>query len=359
MKNAILLTIFLGSLNAFAQSPCPQLNDRSIYVVQPGDDWTFIAREFDLTVRDLKEWNGFKDGDVLEPCTPLIIKGTPGKQRARVVKQNGEVHVVRTGERIADIARTYGYTEEKFREFNSLGETEEPNTGAVLWNTHCNCAAVRTASTAKPGRDDVRDYSDDFDDKERKLVSEQEGGRRETQKSSLSKAFSKTTMSKEEGDMINEINLLRSDPKAYVRFVEAWQKDHSQQQTKVVRELIEELKSTPRLGLLQPEECLYTAAKKHAKDQKPGGDISHQSTDGRWPWQRIVRECGKAEDGGENVLNCPASIREGIIMLLIDSGNSDRHNRKNLLDPNWKFVACHKVGKVGRQEHVWIQEFAH
>jgi LysM repeat protein len=265
------LTLFAASFltfSALAQSPCPQRNEPGVYTVQPGDDWSFIAREFDISVRELKEQNGYRDGDVLEPCTPLFIKKSPEKTRAKVAKQGGEVHKVRTGERISDIARTYGYTEERFREFNGLSDNEEVNIGAVLWNTHCNCADVRTANAEKPKSSNARDYASDFDDKERGLASKQEDARRDAQKSGLSKSFSKTTMSKEEGDMITEINLLRSDPKSYARFVEAWQKEHPQTNNKVVKELIDELRNTSRLGLLQPEECLYTTAKKHAKDQK-------------------------------------------------------------------------------------------
>lgn len=355
------LTLFAASFltfSALAQSPCPQRNEPGVYTVQPGDDWSFIAREFDISVRELKEQNGYRDGDVLEPCTPLFIKKSPEKTRAKVAKQGGEVHKVRTGERISDIARTYGYTEERFREFNGLSDNEEVNIGAVLWNTHCNCADVRTANAEKPKSSNARDYASDFDDKERGLASKQEDARRDAQKSGLSKSFSKTTMSKEEGDMITEINLLRSDPKSYARFVEAWQKEHPQTNNKVVKELIDELRNTSRLGLLQPEECLYTTAKKHAKDQKgTGSEFSHKASDGRWPWQRVVRECPNAEDGGENFLACTNSIREAMIVMLTDANNPDRSNRKNVLDANWTTVACHKAGKIGKQDNLWIQMF--
>ena len=65
------------------------------------------------------------------------------------------------------------------------------------------------------------------------------------------------------------------------------------------------------------------------------------------------------QDGNENLVGGPDDIRRAVILLLVDDGIPNRGHRKALLNPAWKYVACHKVGTIGSMPNSWIQNFAY
>lgn len=177
-------------------------------------------------------------------------------------------------------------------------------------------------------------------------------------KASLS---SNTSMSNEEIDMVREINLMRQNPAGYVQYIREYinqlkQKgDMSAVQT--ANELIAELEKTPTLSILQPLQCVYTAAKKHGEDLKSRGETDHTGSDGSMPWDRILRECPDLKDGNENLVGGPSDIRRAVVLLLVDEGIETRGHRRTLLNPEWQYVACYKMGLVGTMPHCWVQNF--
>lgn len=168
-------------------------------------------------------------------------------------------------------------------------------------------------------------------------------------------------MTAEEIEMVKEINLLRSNPTAYIKYVE----DYKQRiiagkafgSVTTCDELISELRRTPQLSTLRTTECIYNAAKKHGQDQRPTGDVDHIGTDGSYPWDRVRRECVGMTDGSENLVAGPLSIRDCIMILLLDESVPNRGHRRTLLKSDWKFAACYKVGTVGNMPNNWIQKF--
>jgi LysM repeat protein len=170
-----------------------------------------------------------------------------------------------------------------------------------------------------------------------------------------------TSMSSEETDMANEINLVRSNPVAYIPYVEDYikdlQKNGDNNAVQTAYELIAELRKTPKLSTLQPMQCLYVAARKHGNDQRKRGATDHQGSDGSWPWDRVLRECSDLKDGNENLVGGPANIRRAVILLLVDDGIEGRGHRKTTLNPDWKYVACHKMGTIGDMPNCWVQQY--
>jgi LysM repeat protein len=170
-----------------------------------------------------------------------------------------------------------------------------------------------------------------------------------------------TAMSSEETDMANEINLVRSNPVAYIPYIEDYikdlQKNGDNNAVQTAYELIAELRKTPRLSTLQPLQCLYIAARKHGNDQRKRGATDHQGSDGSWPWDRVLRECSDLKDGNENLVGGPANIRRAVILLLVDDGIEGRGHRKTTLNPDWKYVACHKMGTIGDMPNCWVQQY--
>ncbi|MFK7932986.1 MAG: CAP domain-containing protein [Saprospiraceae bacterium] len=173
-------------------------------------------------------------------------------------------------------------------------------------------------------------------------------------------------MQADEFAMIAEVNLLRADPKGYIKYVEEYiqqvEKDerfdaaYRAEEVVTAKELIGELKKLDKLSLLQPHEGLYQVGQKHGKDVQQQGMIGHRGSDGTMPWDR-VRNNTDLKNGNENLVGGGESVREQVMILLVDSGISMRGHRKTLLDPSWTHVACHKIGKVGQVDNSWIQMF--
>ena len=175
---------------------------------------------------------------------------------------------------------------------------------------------------------------------------------------------SSTSMTSEEMDMVKEINLVRGNPSGYIPYIQEYIENLKKtgdmgNSIATAQELIAELKQTQRLSTLQPLQCVYTAAKKHGEDQKRRGDTDHQGSDGSWPWDRVKRECSDLQDGNENLVGGPANIRRAVILLLVDDGIDGRGHRKTMLNPDWQYVACYKMGTVGSMPNCWVQNFGY
>lgn len=164
-------------------------------------------------------------------------------------------------------------------------------------------------------------------------------------------------MNSQENEMVQEVNLLRSNPAGYVKYVEAYKKKKGVYMDKDIDGLIAELKKTPALTILQPSQCVYNAAYKHGQDIKRMGKSGHKGSDGSWPWDRVKRSCTSFQDGNENLIGGSASVRDAVIMLLIDRGIASKGHRRTLLNPHWTHMAAYKIGQLGNMPNNWIQQF--
>ena len=175
-----------------------------------------------------------------------------------------------------------------------------------------------------------------------------------------------TSMTMEEQDMITEINLVRGNPAGYIPYINAYINElkndnlnNNSNEISTSQELIAELRNTPTLSILAPSQCIYTAAMKHGEDQRARGVTDHKGSDGSYPWDRVRRECSSLQDGNENLVGGPESIRRAVILLLVDDGIEGRGHRKTMLNPLWKYVACYKVGTIGDMPNVWVQNYGY
>ena len=190
----------------------------------------------------------------------------------------------------------------------------------------------------------------------------------EVDDSDLDTARGVSYMTDREKDMVKEINLIRSNPAGYIPIIEAYIKEKEGEkdlwgeafiadEIATARELIEELKNTPRLSILQPHEGIYTAAKLHGDEGKVKGSLDHQGADGSWPWDRAIRQGGGIKDGNENLVGGPSDVRTSVILLAVDSGIPNRGHRKTLLNKSWTYSGCYEVGTVGDMPYYWVQMF--
>jgi uncharacterized protein YkwD len=183
---------------------------------------------------------------------------------------------------------------------------------------------------------------------------------------SLNTAANANYFTEREKAMITEINLIRSNPKAYITVVEEYVKymksndlgdDYYKEDIAAAAGLIAQLKSTPALSILQPSEGIYKAAKNHGEEAKKIGALEHQAPDGSFPWDRVKKFDANMVDGGENIVGGLSDIRKAVLTLLIDSGIDGQGHRAALLYPDWTHVACYEVGKIGEMPFMWLQNF--
>ena len=175
-------------------------------------------------------------------------------------------------------------------------------------------------------------------------------------------------MSRRAQDMIREINLVRSNPRAYIREVQAYRErvknteytdlNHAKKQMRAIDDLINELQIMSPMPILQPRLTLYKTAQKHGMEILTTGTPSHVGVDGSYPWDRILRDDTSLQDGNENLVGGPADVKESLMLLLVDAGIPGYGHRRVLLNSTWKYVACYEIGKVGDIPNYWVQCFA-
>ena len=169
----------------------------------------------------------------------------------------------------------------------------------------------------------------------------------------------------EEKAMLKEINVMRKDPKAYISSIHeylknfeaaGWDASTIEEERKAADELIIELSALDRIPQLKPLKSLQEVARNHGKYLKKTGRVDHTGEGGTTPFDRI-KTTNQLSDGSENLVGGGTSVKESVIMLLIDAGIPSRGHRKNLLNPNWVYGACYLVGEVAGVPEVYVQNF--
>lgn len=165
-----------------------------------------------------------------------------------------------------------------------------------------------------------------------------------------------------EREILDELNLLRTDPQAYTKHMEkmlGWYDGKLMRRPgglppiktiegePALREAIDAVKATKGMGGLRPSKSLSLAAEDHVRDQGPTGQIGHRGTDGSNSYRRMTRYGTSHGLSGEVIGYGWTDARDIVIDLLIDDGIADRGHRINILDPTYRLagVACgpHRV----------------
>jgi len=174
-------------------------------------------------------------------------------------------------------------------------------------------------------------------------------------------------MTMREKEMIKEINLIRSNPQAYIPIVEQFREKLKQtnfvdpnqinMEMEAVNSLVSELGALQPLSILKPRPTLHESAKKHGLELKQHNRTGHNGIDGSWPWDRIKRDDPQAGPSGENLVGGVPGVRDAVLTLLVDTGIPGYGHRKNLLDKRWEYVACYEVDKITDLKPYWVQNF--
>ncbi len=404
MRNFLLLALLVvGSYNlTFAQ--CPPSTTPGIHIVQDQENLYRISLAYGVSMGDICKWNDMEVDDVLPLCKKLLVAAPIEVKtvvtQAEIVpkeyndtndeffdksgtesngynyKKQGKKHIVRPGETVEGLADLYGFTEKKFRSLNALNDNTKLTPGSVLITTDCSCEVlnedIHTAKTPPAHHRSSTDHQPRVPSPN--TIPVRPKIQHSPNKNLHSRSDEKLTtkgggfapaapyMKQVEYSMLQEVNMLRSNPAAYIKYVEQYRKDQKRQGYPVpdatVDELITELRNSPALSQLQPAECVYNAARNHGQDIMRMGQASHTGSNGSQPWDRVKQYCPEFQDGNENLVGGPALVRESIILLLIDNGISSRGHRKTLLNPHWTHAGFYKIGQVGNMPNTWVQNFA-
>lgn len=400
MRNQIIIT-FIALLFAIpSNAQCPSNSRGNTHVVQSGQTLYSIAKMYGTSVAELTRLNRITDNTLISVCSELQIPAIEFTARSTQPQQNARpayvpkeyntypttvapsstntssyasrlaasrgTHIVGQGETLQSIAHFYGYTPERLIEMNSLSMNYQPNAGAVLVVSECYFTQGYTGEKGKLGISgggvDTRPTNPPTNPPVNPPVQPKKNPTTNTNPNAPQPAAA-SYMKSEELAMIDEVNLVRSNPAGYIPYIEDYKakilRGEGFGSAAVCDELIAELRNTPPRSVLKPRECLYRAARNHGEDQRPTGSVDHVGTDGSYPWDRVLRGCPELTDGNENLVGGPSTVRESVIILLIDDGIPGRGHRKTMLQKEWQYLACYKIGKVGMMPNSWVQKYAY
>ena len=158
-------------------------------------------------------------------------------------------------------------------------------------------------------------------------------------------------LSQLEMEIIDEMNLARSDPKRYAAFVEEFKTYYNGNRLMIpgrakaistfdgipaVDEAINFLRAAEPLPPLEVAKGMCLAAKDHADDLASKGITGHRGSDGSSPNARVDRY-GRWEGAiGETIVYEISTARQIVISLIIDDGVPNRGHRRNIFDPNYR-----------------------
>jgi uncharacterized protein YkwD len=151
---------------------------------------------------------------------------------------------------------------------------------------------------------------------------------------------------------IDEINLARANPSAYIKFLEEFKPYYrglevhypdglvlvSNEGVAPLDEAIAFMRSLKPLPPLKLSAGMVLGAKDHLNDLVKTKTSGHRGSDGSSAGDRLSRYGDWADSLGEDIVYHSRSAREDVISLIIDDGTSNRGHRKNIFKPDFHVI---------------------
>jgi LysM repeat protein len=119
-------------------SNCDDVSSYGKHVVQKEETLYGISRLYGLTLAQIRSYNPGLNGTIIHPC--MIINTKPAsKNSVDVTVDKQQQHTVKSGETLYQLASKYGYTVERFRAMNGLGQNDVIYPGQILKSSDCTC----------------------------------------------------------------------------------------------------------------------------------------------------------------------------------------------------------------------------
>lgn len=121
----IFIDIVAQNKNSLSKS-----DDNKTHTVQKGETLYSIAREYNINIKDLKDWNDLPDNN-LSVGQVLVLKKTDTSSGTKEssndnknIKHSGKTHTVSASETLYSISRTYDISVEDLKSWNNLSSSE-------------------------------------------------------------------------------------------------------------------------------------------------------------------------------------------------------------------------------------------
>jgi uncharacterized protein YkwD len=166
-----------------------------------------------------------------------------------------------------------------------------------------------------------------------------------------------------EQEMLDEINLARTNPQQYAGYLEQLKPYFkgnifqlpgrpgltTQEGPSALEDAIRVLRQTKPLSPFTLSRGMSLGAKLLVLDEGPKGLTGHKGTDGSFCEQRIERFGAWQGSVGENLSYGKDTARQRIMTLLIDDGFADRGHRNRLLSSDFKVagLSCGDHAQLG------------
>jgi uncharacterized protein YkwD len=152
--------------------------------------------------------------------------------------------------------------------------------------------------------------------------------------------------------ILAEVNLARTDPRAYAGIVE-----RTGRRSSALAEAVRFLKKASPRPPLEHSDALANSARSHVEDQGPQGAFGHTSRDGTGCFDRIGRYGRWIGAVGENIDYGGGGVRAAVVRLIIDEGVAGRKHRANIFSTNFR-VAGMASGPHTRFGSMCVMNFA-
>jgi uncharacterized protein YkwD len=154
----------------------------------------------------------------------------------------------------------------------------------------------------------------------------------------------KDLLTPREQEVIAEINLARTNPSQYLRYLENFRHSYNGKEVRfsdgqslitnegvaALDDAIKFVKSVKPLAPLEVRKGLVLGARDHLNDLVKTGKTGHKGSDGSSVEDRLSRYGIWSETVGEDIVYHSRSARENVLSLIIDDGVANRGHRKNI-----------------------------
>ncbi len=161
-----------------------------------------------------------------------------------------------------------------------------------------------------------------------------------------------TFIAPREREILAEINLARTNPAQYLRYLEEFKPYYHGKEIKysdgstlitnegvsALEEAITFVRSLKPLPPLVLRQGLILGARDHLNDLVKTGQSGHRGSDGSVPEDRLSRYGRWRDSVGENIVYRSRKAREDVIALLIDDGVKTRGHRKNIFKSEFQVI---------------------
>ena len=108
---------------------CEEKSRPGIHVVQVKENISMIARQYNVSIEDIRKWNNLDAKDIIITCTPLrVAPSQPTAYKSATAcseRSSYGLHVVQPRENITEIAERYNLTIDQIRTWNKLNKADK------------------------------------------------------------------------------------------------------------------------------------------------------------------------------------------------------------------------------------------